>query len=1117
MNFSAFFKTVPRIQYKFSQLLLVMKLSIILLFTGLMQVHASVYSQKITIRQKNVPIAVVLKAIEKQSDYLFLYDNLELSEAARVSVDIHNGTVGQILDLCLKDKSLTYRIFEKNIVIRKKELSVKGISFQPIKGKVLDENGQPIIGASIMIKGTKTGVVTDVNGSFSISASQGATLVISFIGYSAKEIVVGTDQQYTVSLVPEENKLTEVVVTALGIKRSEKSLGYAVQKVSGKDLQTVKGVDVGTSLTGRVAGLVVKNSTEFNGRPTLELRGEAAILVVDGVDYDNLSLRDIPTDDIESIDILKGPTASALYGARAKGGVYLITTKKGADGKGFSVNVNSNTMFQLGYLAIPEVQSSYARGQNGKLDNDYVWGPRLDAGNTARDWNPVTKQFEDNMPLRSVGKDNLKNFTSTGIIANNNITVAQTGENGSFKIGLNHVYNKGQFPNQGLNMINLTSGGEIKINDKFKIESHFGLSRRNASQIWGSGYQNQGYLYQLVMWTGTEYDIRDYKDYWKVPNQTQNWMYTNWYDNPYLIAYEKLDAIQQNTVNASVTANYKFTPDLNLMLRLGYDNYSNRETMRNPTANIFSTRGGWDAKGMYSVNDTKGYSTSNDLILSYNKKVNKFSFETLAGGNFFHKEDQGLYAVTKNGLISPTYFSLNGSIEPPRITPYFSPKESSSLYARAAVGWNEAVFLDFTGRNDWISTQPQTTRSYLYPSVGSSVVISQLVKLPEVIDLFKVRGSFAVFKTPADIFATNINYATTSAAWNNLNSASYPSKLLGGGDVLPSSQRTWEIGTAGYLFKKRLHFDVAYFNKYYYNQQTNATIPSTSGFASTLVNTQETYTRRGIEITVDGSVIKNRNFEWYSTINWSNQHRYYDNLDPVYSADALWVKKGQRLDTYTSNYWLTDPAGNVIYNNGMPVGSDYQKKYGYGEPDFSFGFINNFTYKNWMLGVNIDGRIGGLMYNYIYDKMWDSGTNPESDNQYRYDQVVNGLNNYIGKGVKVISGKATYDKYGNITSDTRQYAPNDVPVGYQNFAQNYRGGDRGIQNESFIKLREVSLGYRIPAKVTAKLGVKTASLSLTGQNLFLWTKFKFSDPDVDTENLNSPSQRMVGFNVRVGF
>lgn len=1122
MNFSTFFTPGSLNRRKSTQLILVMKLTALFLFACLCQVSASVYSQNITLKQKNVSMEVIFKSIEKQSQYVFLYDNLELQNAHNVSIDVKNASIGQVLELCFKNQLLSYKIFDKTIVLRKKSELIVNPFFETISGRVLDENGLPIVGASIMVKETKTVSRTDANGYFSINANVGTTLIVSFIGYTTREIIIDSKRDYSISLQAATTELTDVVVTALGIKRSEKSLGYAVQKVAGKELQTVKGVDVATSLTGRVSGLVIKNSTEFNARPTIELRGESALLVIDGVPYGNMSLRDVPTDDIESVDVLKGPTASALYGSRAAGGVMLITTKKGASGKGFSIDVNSNTMASLGFLAIPEVQSSYGRGQNGVIDNDYVWGPKLDIGKTARDWNPVTKQFEDNMPLVSKGKDNLKNFTSTGIILNNNISIAQTGEKGSFRIGLNDIYNKGQFPNQNLNMVNLTMSGEMKLSDKFKLEGHMGVSRRWADQIWGGGYNNQGYLYQLIMWTGTEYDIRDYKDYWKVPYKTQNWMYTNWYDNPYLIANEKLNGIQTNTVNANVTANYQINNDFNLLVRLGYDNYNNKTTFRNPTANIYSTRGGavngsgWNAKGMYSIEDAKGFSTNDDVILSYKKKLNKFTIDALAGGTVYYFIDESLSGTTKNGLISPTFYSLAGSVEPPTVSQGYSTRQINSLYSRASIGYNDAIFLDFTGRNDWNSAQPKASRSYFYPSIGSSIVVSELVKLPKVIDMFKVRGSWAVFKTALGVYASNRNYGTTTAAWNTLNSASYPSSLLGN-SLLPSAQRTYEIGAAGYIFKKRLHFDVAYFNKYYYNRQVSTSIPASSGFSTTLVNTQETYERRGLEITVDGSVIRNKDFEWYSTINWSNQHRYYVNLDPVYSPDNLWVKKGERLDTYTDNYWVKDPEGNVIHESGYPVWSDYVKKLGYGEPDFSFGFINNFTYKNWSLGINIDGRIGGLMYNYVYDKMFDSGTAPETDNEYRYNQVVLGQNNYIGQGVKVVSGNVTYDRYGQITSDTRKYAVNDVPIGYQDYAQWYRGGDGRVQNESFVKLREVSLGYRLPSKTANKLGLKNASFSLTGQNLFMWTNFKYSDPDVDTENLNSPSMRMVGFNLKVGF
>lgn len=1103
----------------------VMKLVVILLIVGCLQVSAEGYSQKITLAEKNATFSSLFGNIRKQSGYTFFYNNKLIRQEGKINISVKDASIEETLDLMFKNRPFSYTIVNRTIVVRKEKPGLIGFlsnmfSAINIKGRVADKEGNPLPGASVVIKGSGKGTSTNVAGEFSLDAKEGDVIVVKFLGYLSKEITVNAGTgTLNIVLDAELQDLTEVVVTALGVKRSEKALGYAVQKVSGKELQTVKGVDLGTSLTGRVSGLVIKNSTEFNARPTIELRGESALLVIDGVPYENMTLRDVPTDDIESMDLLKGPTASSLYGSRAIGGVLMITTKKGAAASGFSVDINSNTMFQLGYLAIPEVQSSYGRGQNGQIDNDYVWGPRLDAGNTARDWNPQTKQFEDGRPLLSVGKDNLKNFMNTGIITNNNIALAQSTENGSFRIGLNHIFQKGQFPNQKLNLMNFTSGGEIKINDRFKIEGRFGLSRGSTPQMWGSGYDNQGYLYQLVMWTGTEYDIRDYKDYWVVPNKTQNWMYTNWYDNPYLIAYEKLNGETKNKMNASVTANYKFSEDLNLMLRLGYDNFNDRITKQNPTANIFSTRGGWNARGMYQANDRTGMSTNNDLILTYNKRVSKWSVNALAGGTLFYFNKDDITATTKNGLISPRYFSLKGSVEP--ITTTFDAtrnwaQQINSIFGRASFGWNDAIFFDATGRNDWNSSQPKASRSFFYPSLGSSIVISELIKMPAVVDMFKLRGSWTIFKNAFDPFAINKTYGTTTAAWNTLNSASYPSKLIGEG-LLPSTQRTWELGAAGYLLGKRLHFDLAYFNKYYFNRQVNTDIPGSSGFSTILVNTLETYTRRGLEITLDGSVIKNSNFEWNSIVNWSNQHRYYDNLDPVYSADNPWVKKGQRLDTYTSRYWLTDPSGNIIYNNGFPIESDYNKKYGYGEPDFSFGFINNFRYKNWNLGVNIDGRIGGLMYNYMYDKMWDTGTNPESDNPYRYDQVVNGLNNYIGKGVKVVSGEAKYDKYGNITSDTRNYAPNDVQVGYQDFAQTFRGGDMGIQNESFVKLREVSLGYSFPSVLARKLGAKTASFTVTGQNLLLLTNFKFSDPDIDTENLNSPSSRMLGFNLRIGF
>jgi TonB-linked SusC/RagA family outer membrane protein len=1090
-----------------------------------------ILDEKVTLSADKKEVRTILSEITRLTEAKFVYSAQKIPARKTVSLYAYNEKLSDVLDRLLQPLNVSYNVVGKQIILAKStNLKMHSTESQKIQtsytieeadlaravhGRVTDETGTPLAGASVTVKGTQKGVTTGSDGSYTINAETGNELEVSMIGYQTTSVVITDAASLVIVLKSTNANLSEVVVTALGVKREEKALGYAVQKVSGSAIQTVKGVDAATSLTGQVSGLVIKNSTEFFSSPTIELRGESALLVIDGVPYGNMTLRDVPADDIANIDVLKGPTASALYGSRASGGVLLITTKKGA-GKGISVNINSNTMFQLGFLAIPKVQSNYGRGQYGQIDNDYVWGPRLDAGNTATDWNPATKQFEDDRPLLSLGKNNLKNFMQTGIVTNNNISVSQSGEYGSFRASLNHIYNQGQFPNAKLNMYNFTLGGELKATDKFTLESHMGISRRQAPQIWGTGYGNQGYLYQLIMWTGPEYDIRQYRDYWKVPNETQNWMYTAWYDNPYLIAYEKLNGIEQNTINASLTANYDFTPDLKLMLRLGYDVYSNHETWRNPAANIYSTRGGWDAKGRYRLLQTRGWSTNDDIILSYSKSFGDWTVDAMGGGTIYRWTNDSLDVSTKNGLISPTFYSLAGSVEPPTITPAFSSRQVNSLFGRVSIGWRNAVFLDATGRNDWNSSQPKENRDYFYPSIGSSVVLSEFFKMPKWLDMWKIRGSWATFKTPADVYATNRLYSTETSVWNGLNTASYPGDLLGI-DLLPSSQRTWEIGTAAYFFKKRLHADIAYFSKYYYNQLTSVSIPNTSGFSSTLLNTDETYVRRGLEVTLDVSVIKRKNFEWNTIINWSNQHRYYVNIDSVYSAKTPWVKKGQRLDTYTEYYWLTDPSGNVIHNNGMPVESDYVKKYGYGDPDFSFGFINNFTIGNFWVGLNIDGRIGGLMYDYIWDKMFDTGTNPETDNQFRYDEVVNGAKNYVGRGVKVTSGEVTYDNFGNIVTDSRKYAENDVPVSYQDYTQKFRGGDMGILSESFIKIRQLSVGYRFPAKILGKTGIKNASVALTGQNVFLWTKFKFSDPDLDTENLNAPSQRIVGIDIKLGF
>lgn len=992
---------------------------------------------------------------------------------------------------------------------------------QEVTGTITDDTGAPLPGVNVVEKGTTNGTLTDANGKFKLTVKGASSILsISFIGYASQEITVGSQNSLSIQMLTDTKILNEVIVTALGVKREEKSLGYAVQKVAGPAVQTVKGVSVGTSLTGRVAGLWVRNSTEFNQMPAISLRGESPLLVIDGVPYNNISLNNIAQDDIESIDVLKGPTASALYGSRGGSGAIIVTTKKGSANKGLTVTVNTNNMFNAGFLMLPKVQSSYSAGIGGVYDpTDYVWGQKLDIGIKANQWNPITKQMEMR-ELVSSGKNNFNDFLVPGLITNNSVSVAQTGENGSFRASLTHIYNKGQYPNLQSNNYNFTLSGEMKVGDRFKLSSQMGYNKRNAPQIMGAGYSDQGYMYNILIWMGPEYRLADYKDnYWLIPDVQQNWHYKAWYDNPYFMAHEKVWGVYENRLNANLTATYKLFDGANLIIRPGFDLYNNDETKRNPP-NILSNRG-WDTPGLYSINKQTGYSFNGDALVTYNKNFGDLGVDALAGAAIYTLQNNNLYSATRSGILIPGYYSLNNSVERPNVSVGASAKQVNSAYAKLTLSYKNLLFVDATGRNDWSSTMPKNSRSYFYPSLGGSFVISEVLgSMPSWLDFWKLRGSWTLSKSDLGIYATNQTYGTTIGAWNTLNSAAYPTTIRNAENILPETNRTWEIGTAAYFLKKRLKLDVAYFNKYTYNRQTQANVSSASGFYSTLINWDETIVRRGLEVSLDATILKKNDWQWDAVANYSYNHRYYKDI-AANSAKNAWTVAGGRMDVYTDRVWMTDPAtGSMIHRaNGLPLLSDYSYVRGYTDPKFLWGFANTIKYKQFNLMVNFDGRVGGVLNNYTSYKMWDTGAHPDSDNQWRYDEVVNKNKSFVGQGVVVKSGAVTFDSFGNITNDTRVFAPNEAKVSYQDYSRSYGDGTRGITDATFLKLREVSLGYNLPANIAKLLGARSGSISLTGQNVWMWTKaFRFADPDkADDTQLTSPSVRYVGGNITLTF
>jgi TonB-linked SusC/RagA family outer membrane protein len=1094
--------------------LLLVILGFLLMIPG--RSHAQ--SAKISLNLVNVTLNEVLNEIEKKSDYTFVINQKNVDLTRKVTAVYTDTSIKDILAELFNTNDFEISVVGEQIVVNPKQKQQMQDGYpRKVTGTISDDRtGEPLPGASVKIKDSNIATISDVKGNFSIDVqSSEDVLVISFMGYTAQEVKVGNMMLVNIKMLESTVQMGDVVVTALGIKREEKAIGYSVQKLDGGSIQTVKVSDPTTSLTGKISGLMIKNSTNFGTAPVISLRGENPLIVVDGVPTANTTLDDISPDDIKSIDVLKGPNAAALYGYRGANGVLMVTTVRGDKNKGLSVSINSSTMFTAGFTVYPNTQHSYSSGYNGKYADDYVWGDKLDIGRTTSLYNPFTMEWEDNVPLVSKGKDNLRNFQEQGYLLNNNISIVNQGENGSLRASVSYVYDKGQFPNQKLNKMTYSLGGEMKIK-KFSLESNITYSKHISPNIRGSQYSG-GFLYNLIGWLGSEWDVRDYTNYWMVKDVSQNWFNYEWYDNPYFIANEVITSADRDLFNGFFLAGYEFTPWLKLSMRTGLDFYLNRYISRNP----ISARNAWSYYGYYEDEKSNGYSFNTDWILSFDKTFGKFRVEAIGGGSIFYTRDDYFDASTQGGISVPGFYSLYASVDPIAWSSSIQRRQVNSLYGRAALGWNSMLYLDVTGRNDWSSTLSEDQRSYFYPSVAGSFVISELLPKTKWLDLWKVRATWTTSKTPAGVYDINSNYTVMNEVWGGYNSAAYPTQLHGS-DIRPQTAQTTEYGTEALFFKNRLRFDFTFYRKRIYDFLDWATVSSASGFTEKYVNTDEERLNKGFEVTLGLVPIETEDWKWNINFNWSKDNTYYYKLDDQYTPDELWIKVGNRVDAFAMRDWLRDPDGNLINVNGFPVYSDYQSVIGYTDPDWLWGLNSEVKYKNYSLGFSIDGREGGKSFSRLDALLWNSGAHTGTDNQWRYDEVVNGLTNYVGPGVTVVSGTVEYDSYGQIVSDTRVYAPNTTEVSYENYTRNhyYTGAwswnSQDCLDETFLKLRELYITYQFPEKLVKKMRMKDFSVSFVGQNLLFWGKeYKISDPDYGyTWDLVSPSLRYIGFNFK---
>ncbi|PSL45588.1 TonB-linked SusC/RagA family outer membrane protein [Chitinophaga niastensis] len=1023
-----------------------------------------------------------------------------------------------------------------------------------IRGAVTDANNQSIIGASVLIKGTKKGTTTDAQGHFVINASANATLTFSFIGFDAKEVPVNNRTNITVVLQSKDEGLNEVVVTALGIKKEKKAVGYAVQEVKGAELVKAREPNVINSLTGKVAGLRIATSTDLFGDPGISLRGKSTIIVVDGVRINSNSWN-LSADDIESFSVLKGPSAAALYGSDGINGAIQITTKRGSKNKrGYSVEFNSSTQVQTGFNAKPGLQSEYGPGSDfqyefvdgsggGTNDADYdVWGPRFE-GQMINQWDskidPNTGKLMP-LPWTAKGKNNLTNFLQKGLLSSNNLAVSANNDKGDIRFSMTQLYQKGMVPNTKLNATNINFSGGLNITKKLRLESNINYNKQYTPNIPSFGYQPSSPIYAMMVWGAANYDVRDLRDYWqpgKVGTQQKNVEYYQ-YSNPYFIAYEELQGYYKDDIYGYVKLKYNIADNFDIHLRSNVStNYVNTQNRYPISTSQYNGDGGYFQKGGYNESYNYFWENNTDVLATYTKDLtSNFSFKGSAGANLLSRRTNYQYSHTNNGLLVPQLWTVQNSVDPSSTETDKATYQRKSAYALADFDYKRMLFLSLTGRVDQASTLPQSKGAYFYPSVSLSALISEMVKLPSFVSYAKLRASYA--KVGNDGLPASPGYSSyyklaptysTGVRWNGNPSLYYDGTLYDPG-ISPEFNKSLEFGGDFRFLKNRLGIDLTYFRNIEGPSIFYLPLSATSG-ATSLQRNGLTYNRKGVELILTGSPVRSKNFSWDVTINWSTQQRYlkgvYDTLN-AYNR----VKVGERTDKLFLTDFQRTPDGQVVYSatSGRPLKNSYTTFQGYTNERWMGSLQNTFRYRNLSLSFMFDGRYGGKLVNYVSQKQWQAGAAPGSANEYRLDDwnnrnTANYKGTYVGQGVNITGGSLVVDGNGNVIADSRKFQANTTTVKWESFAKGYWGSEvPNLVDKSYMKLREVTISYTVPQSLLSGQKLfNAASLTLVGRNLWYLTKDKNArNIDLDqwtsgSTNLETPSVKSFGVNINLTF
>ncbi|HOW24268.1 MAG TPA: SusC/RagA family TonB-linked outer membrane protein [Bacteroidales bacterium] len=1039
-----------------------------------------------------------------------------------------------------------------------------------ISGKITSsEDGSPIPGATVVVKGTTIGTTSSADGTFQLEVPDYARiLVFSFVGRITRDIELGTAEEFNVILEPDIMDIEGVVVTALGISREKKALGYSVQDIKGEDLEAAKENNIVNSLAGKVAGVQIINASGAVGSSSrITIRGNSSfgnnqpLFIVDGVPVSNYSstvsqyggvdwgnaIMDIDPANIESMSVLKGANAAALYGARAASGVILITTKSGNKSTSKGISVSFTTAYQMDNLAyLPLYQDKYGQGYagdesfaiesgidptdiaayeawarensfsyydgafGGVIDGiDESWGPRLDIGlNIPQFDSPLTDPRDPDTRTATPWishPDNLKDFYQPGGTWDNNLSFAAASDKASGRLSLSSQNTTGTIPNTDMDKYTVHFSGTMNITKRFKAGAIITYVQNHSDNLPTGGYG--GLMSPLSNWFGRQVDMKSLKDHWQeldVWGNPYNWN-SLWNDNPYWTTGKNTNSRTRDRIFGNFNLTYQFTDWLSVTGRVGTDWYNEyRKAVRyNNPATL--------PEGAFSQSQRYENITYMDLILTADRELGEdFGLRVSLGADYSDRKFHSM-SETATALTVPDLFTIANVKGTPSVTMYDSHGRENSVFGTLNLNFRRMLYLDITGRNDWSSTLPKDNWSYFYPSFGLSWVFTEAFDIPQNILTFgKIRGSWAQVGNATDPYQLTPTYAADPATFNGV-ACYYFTETMPPLDLKPEKTASLEVGTDLKFFNNRLGVDYTYYDKTTKNQILGVQVSSATGFADMLLNAG-VIRNWGHELMVTGVALKSmKGLNWEITLNWSrNQNRIeelYGDLTTYYLSYAWGVtleapapKKDENGDIVEYYPWgvirgggfVRDDHGNIVVGeDGIPKYTDTPVDIGHAMPDWFGGLRNAFHWKDLSLSFLIDFRKGGDIFSLTDWFGAYTGTSKETAEDIDGDHVMPAGDTYEIRRDGII--------FDGVKEDGTK---NDIIVSPFYFYKSYypQFHESSVIDGSFIKLREVLIDYWIPDEIMARTGfIKSCTLSLYGRNLALLWTHKSNDIRIDPE------------------